>query len=139
LTGSQKRKILSVIMTISHECIRTWMKHLSDFVHSLDLVRARPQRNWLKSKPERTVNSVLAVPGKEYAIYLADGREKDEKEAGSPIEGALVFKLPAGTFRFSCFSPVAGLYSPWAELEGGQEVRLSLPEFVHDIAVRIRK
>jgi hypothetical protein len=121
----------------SQKHIRTWMKHLSEFVHSVDLVRARPLPGWLKEQPESTVESVLAVEGKDYCIYLADGREWEHEDAGKPFSGTLTFDLPAGSYKTACYSPVSGLYSPWTRLEGGENVSLDLPEFEHDIVIRI--
>lgn len=122
----------------SQRHIRTWMKHLSEYIHSVDLVRARPMPDTVREHPEHTVASVLAVAGEDYSIYLADGRELTDPEAGSPIEGHVVFDLPAGTYEVSCYAPTSGLYAPWVEIQGGNEVRIAVPSFAHDIVVRIR-
>jgi len=45
------------------------MSHLSEFIHSIDLVRARPLTDWLRVQPEHTIESVLAVAGEDY-YYL---------------------------------------------------------------------
>jgi hypothetical protein len=55
--------------------LRTWLKHLSTFVHSLDLAKARPLPQIVKTAPEHVIASVLGVEAQEYAIYLADARE----------------------------------------------------------------
>ena len=123
----------------SQRCIRTWMKHLSAFIHSVDLVRARPLPDLLREKPGATLESVLAVTGEDYCIYLADERELDEPGAGEPISGNIVLNLPAGKFSMSCFSPVSGSYSPAIDLSGGKNLRVSLPEFRDDIVVRFRR
>ena len=120
----------------SQRCIRTWMKHLSEFVHSMDLAKARPLRGWLKERPPNTVEAVFAVEGEDYAVYLADEREIEVPGAGGPISGSLTLELPEGPFRMACFSPVTGLYSPWAGIKGGR-VDLMTPEFRHDLVVRV--
>jgi hypothetical protein len=119
--------------------IRTWFKHLSEFVHSLDLIKSRPLTGWLREKPEATLECVFAVEGEDYIVYLADQRETTEEGAGDPIEGKLVFDLPEGEFEVASYSPVSGKYSSSITTNGGEGVEISLPEFVHDIAIRIRK
>ncbi len=119
--------------------IRTWMKHLSQYIHSVDLVRARPAIETVHATPAHTLPCVLAVDGEDYSIYLADNREVDEPGAGEAMQGELVCDLPQGDFDMACYSPVTGQYSPWLALRGGEGTRISLPEFHQDIVVRIRK
>lgn len=119
--------------------IRTWMKHLSEFIHSMDCVRARPVPGFLKAQPARTVESVFAVEGEDYAVYLADDRELKEPGCGDAINGDIALSLPEGSYRVSCYSPVTGLYSPAIGVEGGGTVALDLPEFRHDIVVRMER
>ncbi len=119
--------------------IRTWMSHLSEFIHSLDLVRARPLAGWLASQPDHTLGCVMAVEGEDYCIYLADERELDEPGCGEVIRGALAFDLPAGPYEAACYLPASGATSVWLPLEGKPGARLSLPEFRHDLVVRIRR
>lgn len=119
--------------------IRSWIKHLSEFIHSLDLARARPLAGWLSAQPAHTLDCVMAVDGKEYAIYLADERELDEPGCGDAIAGSIAFDLPPGAYEAACFLPATGAYSAWFPVPGGPGVRLKLPEFRHDLVVRIRR
>jgi hypothetical protein len=123
----------------SQRCIRTWMKHLSEFIHTVDLVQARPLAGRLKRQPAHTLESVLAVEGRDYCIYLADERELGAPGAGEAIAGEVVLDLPPGEYRMACYSPVTGLYSPWLPLTGGSDLRVGLPVFQHDIVVRIAR
>lgn len=123
----------------SQRHIRTWMKHLAEFIKSIDLVRARPLGDWLRARPEHTLESVLAVEGQDYCIYLADERELDADGAGEPTEGKIVFDLPVGQYRFAGYSPASGLYSPSLPLTGGAGIRLALPPFAHDTLIRVRQ
>lgn len=123
----------------SQKHIRSWMKFLSEFIHSIDLVNAKPAADWLIEKPMHTLDAVLAVDAQDYCIYLADERELEDPEAGAPLSGTLRFNLNQGRYSIACFSPVTGTYSPAIQVEGGREVCLSLPEFTHDLVVRIRK
>jgi len=123
----------------SQRAIRSWIGHLARFIHSVDLLRARPLSDLLHGQPEHTLASVLAVPGEDYCLYLADERELEVPGAGEPIRGEIVLDLPPGEYLAACYSPETGLYSPAAPLAGGAGTRLGLPEFQHDLVVRIRK
>lgn len=123
----------------SQRHIRTWMKHLSSYIHSVDLSRARPALQVVRDHPEHALPSVLAVKGEDYTIYLADCREWDEPGLGEPIHGELVCDLPDGEYEAACYSPVTGLYSPWTPLRAGRNTRLLVPRFTHDIVLRIRR
>jgi hypothetical protein len=123
----------------SQACIRTWMKHLSTYVHSLDLVRARPMPVALTSQPPHTCTSVFGVPGEDVSIYLADQRELDEPGVGQPIAGEISLDLSPGDYRVACFDPQTGVYSPWVRMQGGPAACVEAPEFVHDIVLRIRR
>jgi len=122
----------------SQRGIRSWMKHLSQFVHSIDLARARPLAGALEEQPPHTVESVLAVEGEDYCIYLADERELTEPGAGEPVQGPVAVHLPPGGYTVACYSPVSGLYSPWLPL-AGEGVRFEVPAFEHDLVVRIKR
>ena len=118
--------------------IRTWMKNLSEFFHSVDFVHSRPLANWLQSKPAGTVESVLEIEGQEYLIYLADAREVVDPSANSPIQAVLKLPLPAGRYEARVYSPSSGGYSPaiWIESTGVAEI--DLPAFKEDIVIRAR-
>ena len=122
----------------SRRCVRSWIGHLSRFIHSVDLVRARPLTGWLQTQPDNTVASVLAVAGEEYNIYLADGREREEAGCGQPIAGRLGCTLPERDFAVSAFSPESGAWSPALQIGGGA-TEFELPVFTHDILIRIGK
>ena len=103
----------------SQRGIRTWMGHLSQFIHSVDLARARPLRDWLRATPDDTIESALAVEGEDYCIYLADGRELDQDGWGEKICGSVEMDLPHGEYRVSCYGPATGMYSPNVRVAGG--------------------
>jgi len=121
---------------MSRAHIRTWMKHLSDFIHSVDLAAAAPLTGFLRQQPAHTVEAVLAVEGRDYVIYLAD--EREGPAAGEPIRGPLSFTLPTGAWRMACYDPQSGLYSPWLRTGGGV-ASMATPEFRHDLVVRVRR
>ena len=119
--------------------IRTWMKHLSEFVHSLDLARARPLRGIVQSQPQHTCECTFGVENEDFCIYLADQREIGEPDAGKPIAGRVTALVPKGSYRVACYSPVTGVYSPAVTLSSAGALDLEVPSFVHDIAIRITK
>jgi len=135
----------------SQRHIRTWMKHLSTFVHSVDLARAHPIPGVVQEPPVSVLEVVFGVEGEDYCIYLADERElaeaRDlpdgdqlERGAGQPIHGTVRFNLPAGAYRAACYDPKSGLYSPSIPINGGPEAVLwPVPEFVHDLVIRITR
>ena len=62
----------------SQRHIRIWMKYLSEFVHSLDLVQARPLPNVVKAQPAHTVETVFEdclVP-EENVLVVGNGSER---------------------------------------------------------------
>lgn len=120
----------------SRRKIRTWMRNLSEFIHSVDFVRGKPAPDWIAAKPEHVVASALAVEGKDYVAYLADAREVTDPAAGEPISGKVSFALPAGSFRVSLYSPADGVYSPALRVEGGQTVTMELLPFRQDVVLR---
>lgn len=117
--------------------LRSWLKHLSEFVHQIDLAKARPMPQTVKMAPQHVVASVLGVAGSDYAVYLADAREVTEKDLGEPIKGELEMTLPAGSWQATFMDPMTGGVTAPATLLGG-ESRIPLPKFRHDLAIRLR-
>lgn len=123
----------------SRKKIRTWMKHLSEFIHSYDFIHARPGPDWIEAKPGPLVVGALALTGKDYVAYLADARELSDPSAGEAVSGPVWLSLPPGKFRASLYSPVAGMYSPVFRVEGGRRVAIDLPPFQQDIVLRVQR
>jgi hypothetical protein len=134
----------------SRRAIRTWMMHLSNFVHSFDLAQARPLLGMVEAAPPFTLDAAFGITGEDFCIYLADERElpaardleggaEGDPTAGSPIDGALTLNLPAASYGVSSFDPKSGLYSPSITIRGGEGTRLELPTFTHDLAIRFTR
>ncbi|WP_165822382.1 DUF6298 domain-containing protein [Paenibacillus montanisoli] len=121
----------------SQKHLRTWMRILSEFVHSIDLIHAKPLPSFVTAVSAPLLDAAFGVVGKEIHIYLADERELAEGSGESIRHAEISFKLPAGACRVSYFSPVSGLPSPSITVQGGGEVCLKLPEFRHDLLVRV--
>lgn len=135
----------------SQRNIRSWMKYLSEFIHSVDLAKAHPLVGLLQEQPQHILEVPFGIEGEDYCIYLADERELaaarglpdgDHKErgAGQPIRGHITVGLPKGNYQVACFDPKTGLYSPAIQIQGGRSgIRLAVPEFIHDLVVRITR
>ncbi len=116
--------------------IRTWMKHLSTFLHSFPFVGAAPLADWVEKKPEHVVSATLGVGGVQYVTYLADAREVTDQAAGTPIEGEVTVRLSAGDYQVSAFSPTTGKREALMRVSGGnQPVSIKLPPVVHDMVL----
>ncbi len=118
--------------------IRSWMGHLSRYIHSVDLARAAPRTDVLLGSPPHTLSCVLAVEGQDYSVYLADARELSEPGAGGDIDGSAVLDLPRGSWHAALFSPRTGLYSPWIDIGRGGRTEVHTPRFQHDIVIRVQ-
>jgi hypothetical protein len=133
----------------SNAAIRTWMLHLSTFIHSFDLVRARPLSELVASAPEHVLDVTYGVINEDVAVYLADERELKaargleddlvERHAGEPISGELILDLPDGNYGVSTYDPRTGICSPCPPLKGGVKTRVAVPEFIHDLVLRFNR
>jgi hypothetical protein len=124
----------------SNRKIRTWMRYLSEFIHSFDFIRAQPVHNLFQQCPDHLISAVLGITDEEYVAYFADTREYTDPTFGEMISGDLSFKLPEGRYRISLFSPRSGEYSPVIMVNGGDvPITFSLPGFKHDIILRITR
>ncbi len=119
--------------------IRTWMRTLSEFIHSFDFIHARPAPDWIASQPAPLVSATLATGSTDYIAYLADAREISDPAAGQRVSGQIAFNLPDGSYVARTFSPHAGVYSSGARLSGGNHVTHRLPSFEHDIVLRVTR
>lgn len=134
----------------SRRGLRAWFGHLARFIHSFDLARARPIAGLVRELPPHTLEAAFGVAGEDFAVYLADERENAsardlpdgdqvERGAGQPINGELALDLPEGEYEAAAYDPQTGQYSPAVPIQGGAGARLRLPEFRHDLALRIRR
>jgi hypothetical protein len=120
----------------SRRGIRTWMMHLSEFIHDFDFIHAQPGPAWVANLPQEIVASTLVVEGKDYAAYLADGRELTDPGAGKPVGGKVSLVLPAGNFQVRLYQPATGTYSRTLMVGGGKAKTLKLAPFREDLVIR---
>lgn len=120
--------------------IRTWMKNLSTFIHSFDVVHAKVGGGWVSALEPPVYSAGLYVDGQDYVMYFADARERWDATAGSFAGGPVDLKLPAGRYRARFYSPASGLYSPGVLVHGGGDpVRLEVPAAMHDLVLRVTR
>lgn len=120
--------------------IRTWIKHLSDFMQTVDFVHAHSAPHWIVEKPPHVVESALALPGGDYVGYLADDRESTDPTSGQTISGNVSVRLPAGAYLASFYSPTTGLRSPAIPITGDDKpVEVPLAPFEHDVVLRVTR
>jgi hypothetical protein len=135
----------------SQAAIRSWLQHLAAFVHSFDLVRARPLPGLLTQLPPAALDVAFGIPGEDYALYLADERElaaaRDlpdgdqlERGAGLPITGHVALTLPAGEYTLAAYTPLTGVYAPAGPIRSaGEPLVLDVPQFTHDLVLRLTR
>ena len=98
---------------------------------------SRPVPQVVHAAPDNILTSVLGTKN-EFCIYMADEREWQNPGYGKIIHnGKLELKLPPATYRARFFTPVTGLYSPGFRLECKGSIRLDLPDFTHDMTLRL--
>lgn len=123
----------------SREKIRSWIKHLSEFIHTLDFVHSKALRDFPVAKPEGTNAATLAIGKGEWAIYLADSQEINVFEYGSPRSGKLVLPLPVGRYNAWLYSPERGEYTEdGIQLSSNGTATLMLKSFTHDIVLHVK-
>ncbi len=122
----------------SRRMIRTWMKHLCDFVQTFDFVHARLANVWIADKPKHLVDTALALADGGYIAYLADDREVADPTAGQAISGNLTVRLPAGEYHVRFYSPVKGSVTGESQVRGeAAPVAIRLPRFEQDLVVQV--
>ena len=117
----------------SRACVRTWFKNLQSYVDGMDLINGAPMKDALGGCPDYILPSVYGSKD-EYNIYLADCREREEEGCGDAISN-LELELPEGEYDACLYSPASGQFSPIVRIKD----RIKLPEFTHDIAIKLSR
>ena len=133
----------------SRRGLRTWLKHLSGFIHSVDLLRARPLPGRLLAQPDKALGVLFGIEGEDYCLYLADERElpsargltaaEVDPGAGQPISGRVMLDVPPGDYTVAGFDPKTGVYSPALTVQAQGAISLTVPTFTHDLVLRLRR
>jgi hypothetical protein len=108
--------------------LRIQLKVLSDFIHSFEFVRMRPDREVIIQAPGVFARA-LSQPGKEYAIYISNG-----------TRCTLNLRLPEGKYSTEWINTANGdiIMSEIIDQKSG-EAKLQSPIYKEDIALRIKR
>ncbi|HZU39244.1 MAG TPA: DUF6298 domain-containing protein [Gemmataceae bacterium] len=108
--------------------LRRQLHVLKSFLEGFDFIHMKPAPDVIASGlPAKTTASVLAEPGKAYAIYANGGRKL-----------TLAIKLPAGRYQAAWLEPTTGKVTRRETFSHrGAEKTLESPPYEEDIALRI--
>jgi hypothetical protein len=115
--------------------LRRQLKILSDFIHSFEFVKMRPDNSVVKGGVPTGVSArALVEPSRAYAIYI---RPMPGSKEWKPVE-SLVVELPRGTLRAQWINVLDGSIARNERFEHpGGEKSLAAPKYQDDIALRI--
>jgi hypothetical protein len=126
--------------------LRQQLRHLREFMDSLDFVRTKPANDLLAGKvPDGTQMRALAEPGAQYAVYVhhaqvvKDAKPRVQVDAKDRKQEVRLM-LPQGSYRAEWINPKTGRVDASERFQhtGGERV-LQSPTYTEDIALRIRK
>jgi hypothetical protein len=100
-------------------------------------VKATATHEWIVNTPETVIVAGLAIPGKDYLMYLADSREVSDPAAGKPIPISVSLDIPPDDYDVRFYSPTSGKYLRTQRAQGGKAIDLG--SFTHDLALRISR
>lgn len=120
----------------SRKHIRSWFKYLQEYFTGIDIVSVRPLSDVVVDKPAHVTVCVIGREGEECHIYLADNREITEEGYGSKVSGSITLRITQGVYFVQIFSPESGMFSHRFAIKLPNS-RIDLPEFTHDIVLRI--
>ena len=113
--------------------LRAQLRILGAFIRSFDFVHMA-SFDGIADLPEDLAMYALAVPGRQYAVYLCH----TVKEAGAETSARLTLDLPQGTYRAEWIDTLSGERiggESFAHDGGARE--LASPAFAEDLALRL--
>ncbi len=106
--------------------LRKQLKVLSDFIHSFDFIKMKPDYNSLVQAPGSFAR-ILSEPGKQYAVYINNGSKYD-----------LTLNLPKGEYKCEWINTITGNTEKSEMMKhNGGDITLIKPEYSVDIALKI--
>jgi hypothetical protein len=115
--------------------LRRQFRVLRDFINGLDFVRMKPDRTVARELPPDCAVHVLTEPGRACALYLSR-KQAPASPTGFPAPFSLA--LPPGDYEAAWLDPLTGGELKRQFLTShGSGVRLGVPPFIQDIALRI--
>ena len=122
--------------------LRKQLSILRDFMVTLDFVHMKPDDTVLAGVPEGMSARVLTQPGQAYAVYLHVKlpRKPKASDYDKEVQADVRLNLPAGRYQAEWVNTKTG------EVDNSEvfrhrvgEKRVASPQFVVDIALRIRR
>lgn len=109
------------------EIMRLYLKHLNDFMHSLDFVKMKPDNSVVKSVHKVASVNALVEKGRAYVLYINGNSLK-----------YITIDLAEGSYNIEWFNPRTGKVDLMQEgLTGGSKVTLEVPLFESDIVLKM--
>jgi hypothetical protein len=106
---------------------RMQMRILSTFIHACDVLKMQPDTSFVQKPADQAVTvHGLAEEGRQYALYLSGGQEKE-----------LNLTVPAGTWNVEWTDPLKGPATAESREHAGGLLRLACPPYGSDVAVRL--
>lgn len=108
--------------------LRKQLRRMKEFLERFDFVRLKPAREVVKGGvPEGVTPQVLAEAGRQYAVYLREGKNAE-----------LALELPAGRYEGEWVDPLGSRADPVPAFEhAGGAKKLRVPGFPQDAALRL--
>ena len=115
--------------------LRRQLKVLSNFIHSFEFVKMKPDNSVIKAGVPRGVSArSLVEPGRAYAIYIRPA--PGVKDSGTVTQ--LTVELPRGNYRAEWLNVLDGSVARTEQFEhAGGNKPLAAPRYQDDIALRI--
>ncbi len=108
---------------------RKQLEILRDFINNFDFIKMRPDNSVVKELPDNVTAQVLSEPGRAYALYIN----------GSGLKN-LTIEIPPGSYMHEWIDTrVAKMLSAKALTHQGSPLKLPVPEYKDDIALRIKR
>lgn len=122
----------------SQKFLHKWYKTIREYMTTVDIVECEPLENVITSCPKEVLCSVFGNPGRQYNLYIADKRERDDKSCGEMISGEISLNIEKGEYDIKYFSPEQGIViSEYSAM--GNPAKLLFPEFRHDLVIQLNR
>lgn len=129
--------------TEDNNLICTSLAKLSEFMHSFDFTKMKPDKNFvIHGIPEGTFYRSICEIGKQYALYIHHSLRKGESyyfiNPGKYRE-EIVISIPQGNYRAEWINPADGRVVAVEKISvKGDSYKIGTPEYAIDIALRIK-
>jgi hypothetical protein len=108
---------------------RKQLEILKDFINSFDFIKMRPDRSVVKELPDNITEQVLSEAGRDYALYINGSGLKE-----------LTVEIPPGSYKSEWIdTKTANMLSENTLTHSGGRLKLPIPEYKDDIALRIKR